>query len=154
MVRVALAGYLSLVTLAGPWCCCCIGLRLVAGLLPPPAPPADQPSEVAHTCCQHSAPVPASRPTLPEQPTDHPRDPDCPCRQHMERVAAVPPATGETQTSLQPDQAFLGFLSAPALVTGEFPLLAPDLGCHSGECSILPFLSALDLRCALHIMRC
>jgi hypothetical protein len=154
MMRIALAAYLSLVTLAGPWCCCCVGLRLLAGLLPQSVVEPAEPYEVVHTCCQHAAPVKTSRPAVPEQPSDNPQSPDCPCRQHMERVAAVPPAMVEAQTALQADPVFLGIVIAPAVLTDGTAKLAQHVAHLTGENNLLPFLSAADLRCALHIMRC
>src|SRR5947209_3265084 len=103
MVRLALATYLSLVTAAGPWFCCCIGLRLLAHLVPPAKAPVTEAAPPAHSCCQHSPPAETPQPAPAEQPSDHPRDPDCPCRQHQDKVAAVPPGHAAAQDLLLPD---------------------------------------------------
>lgn len=150
MLRFVLAIYLSLVTLAGPWFCCCIVLRVFAHLMPEVQ--IDQhDAATMPPCCTHNKPtkVPISR--APEKPSDNPLSPECPCHRHQERVAAVPPAQADAPTAMETALVFLDLVAPDlavesALLESCIPLSAPW--------NVLPFLSATDLRCALHIMRC
>jgi hypothetical protein len=152
VLRISLAIYLSLVTLAGPWFCCCIVLRVFAHLMPQ-AQTAQRDPATGSSCCPHSHPTKVVPSPLPDKPSDKPFNPECPCHRHQERVAAVPPAHAEAQAAMPSDLVFLGFVIAPDLAA-EYALLGQHSTPLSGAWNLLPFLSAVDLRCALHIMRC
>jgi hypothetical protein len=152
VLRIALAIYLSLVTLAGPWFCCCIVLRLFAHLMPQ-APIGQVSTATAASCCAHSHSTKVSSSRPPEKPSDKPFNSECPCHRHQERVAAVPPAHAEAQATMPSDLVFLGFVLTPDLAV-EHALFGQHSTPFLGAWNLLPFLSAVDLRCALHIMRC
>jgi hypothetical protein len=150
MLRIALAAYLSAVTLAGPWLCCCTGLRVLASLLPGLTTAAEQEAGKLPACCQHHV---SSKTAVPE-PGEQPPDPDCPCHKHQERVAAVPPAQATPADGLARDDAAAGgwMLVAVPVAAGW---VASCGGHRDSDLQVdLPFLSAQDLLRAHHLMRC
>ncbi len=151
MLRIAVATYLMLVTVAGPWLCCCSPARLSALFSKPSTETSSAPARPP--CCSHHAdPCPENDPgSTPAQP--QPTRAPCPCQDRPDGSALVsPPLSEETRQILADDSEAPGDLfSLPAfhheLVLGfRLPVArAPDA---------LPFLTTDDILHALHILRC
>jgi hypothetical protein len=151
MVRIGLSLYLMLVAAAGPWLCCCKTQRLLAPLLTFP------PKESSHAgCCgDHQAAKHSQKHGTPEQRSgdqEQPGRPSCPCQEDGSRqLVAVDPEMGRQVQSRYSLQGQIEPLFAlPTLLS-----LSPDGDRQlpsKGE--IRPFLTAQDILCALHILRC
>lgn len=145
---------LSFITLLGPAAFCCCTTRVLADALNAQARPAvDQatapqtPTEGCCRCKQHAqtappVPAPAKAPSSP-----------CPCKERGQNpVLAEQDAAGARVLALPPFQA--GFVTFDALPWDDLGLTASSGICHITESGRRPFLSAQDLLCAHHLLRC
>jgi hypothetical protein len=147
MVRIALAIHLLLVTVAGPWLCCCSGTRL-RGLWVPTAQAKPAPEAPDRPCCRHRAPEPVPE-QAPAEPGPLPSRPSCPCPYEAaaHQAALAPQLSDAVQVAAQPLAcAFLTCLT-PYFVTDSG---SPDLR----EDHALPFWTAQDLLHSAHLLRC
>jgi hypothetical protein len=148
MVRIALAVHLLLVTVAGPWLCCCSGTRL-RGLWVPTAQGGPAPEATDRPCCRHHAPEPVPE-QAPDEPGPLPSQPSCPCpHDAATHQAALAPQLGDAvQLAAQPlAHAFLASLT---------PYLDASCSESSGvrEDHALPFWTTQDLLHSAHLLRC
>ncbi len=147
MFRIGLSVYLMLVTLAGPWLCCCqlprLSARFVAMMRNDKAKPAGN----NHSCCQHRVPVKDS------QPPAKPGDPSCPCQGTRQEAPALVLLESDGARQLDRDlnaQAvdLLGCDSLSGNVMPSFTLMLTSSTRSS------PVLTGRDILSALHILRC
>lgn len=151
MLRIGLSTYLSVVTLAGPWFCCCTTTRLLARLAPS-APTDAQPR--AQCCCHaHSASTVAPCQTRPGAPAQAPPRHNCPCGQNARDTLALPSARSPGSEIETLSRLLALVPSVGGLVMDTWNSLDPaDL---SGPLDIgSPFLTASDLLRAHHLLRC
>lgn len=152
MFRVGLSIYLALVTLAGPWLCCCTAARATAGLLRSPAGQPEQPKDDRPACCCHHD---AQRPTqpAPERPArENSGRRDCPCGRDPNRVVFALDA--ESARHLQPAPVAPKPVDLLAVPVTCFTTPADCLAPVPRERRGLPFLTASDLLRLLHVLRC
>lgn len=152
MVRVGLCLYLMFATVAGPlFCCCTLGPSAAR-----PDRPAKQESR-AHGCCQHhttTVPQDQTHQSSPEQRHRPADGPSCPCRQDGSRQAVLTSLDSEVTWQLQSRQAFQALVTASAILPAT-ACLSPDRDFPPSEVGgAWPFLTAQDILCALHILRC
>jgi hypothetical protein len=142
MLRIALATYLMVATVAAPCLCCCQAARLRTLLAP--AAPATSPC-----CCEHGEKPRQER--CPEVP--HPGRPNCPCQDCPARTGIALPPTSETarQSAAQP---FEGPADIPPARAIDTALPIGLSSCTSEDRPVLPFLTADDILHILHILRC
>jgi hypothetical protein len=149
MVRLGLVTYLALVTVAGPWLCCCTTARLIASLEKPCHKDEEHPLARANCCRRPSTPQRDRSPRDEQQPGS----PQCPCKQgQSEVVLSIPELNGDTLQQLLLFPSESTFLPLPA---GGRPIL-PFSGIRPlpGDSWPLPFLSAEDILFSLHMLRC
>ncbi len=153
VLRVSLVLYLSLVTLAGPWYCCCTLASMIQSARSA-KPEEDTPEEPASPCC--CCPKPAEAPRgqaekTPDQP-ETPPVPLCPCHERQRNTYAL--TTLPSGLSAEPrTAAALDALDPAAFSCIVDPFLRPALP-HGWERLVLPALSGRDILCACHILRC
>ena len=147
MFRIGLSVYLMLVTLAGPWLCCCQLPRLSAQFIALMRIDKAKPSASNHSCCQHRMPV------KDPQPPAHPTDPSCPCQGNRQASPALVSLDSEGAKQLDRDQnaQAVGLLDCD-LLSGVFTPSATLTLTSSALSS--PVLSGRDLLSSLHILRC
>ena len=146
VIRIGLSVYLMLVTLAGPWLCCCqlprLSARFVAMMRNDQAKPAGN----NHSCCQHRVPVKDS------QSPANPGDPSCPCQgTRLETPALVLESEGARQLDRDLNSQVVDLLG------GDF---LPGTVALSAALNLVfstaspPFFTGRDILSALHILRC
>lgn len=147
MFRIGLSVYLMLVTLAGPWLCCCQLPRLSARFIALMRLDKAKPAGSIHSCCQHRLPVKDS------QPPAHPTDPSCPCQgTHQETPALVLlESEGARQLDRDLNAQAVGMLDCDSFSGVYSPLAALTLTSSALPSSVL---SGRDLLSTLHILRC
>lgn len=151
MARIGLSLYLMLAALAGPCFCCCSAERLTALF----APPMKQAS-CARCCGNHQYTTGYQHRRTPEQRpgNEQPNRPSCPCQEHGRQQVPLVSVDSELAKHLQ----FRYSTQGPAvLLLAALASLSSIADCDpekSGENGLLPFLSAQDILCALHILRC
>jgi hypothetical protein len=144
----ALAIYLCLAQLAGPWFCCCAALRLTAVVSEPAA---DQTNESKAPCCC-CCPIPEDKETsvgegVPTRPEPAPLD--CPCHKRQSSQPAI--------FAEQAPKAVGSFLEAgllPVAASGFCTLISESQPCHAATAAMFPFLNAQDMLRAHHLLRC
>jgi hypothetical protein len=153
MFRTGISIYLAIMTLAGPWLCCCSAAHLANAK--PAAPAAatgtDADDEVS-PCCRHRH---ASRPERAPGERPHrggPVGPGCPCEKDPNRTA--PALDTESARQLRPAPEAPNPSDAlpplPTLLTASADGVAPV----PRERQALPFLTADHLLRVLHLLRC
>ena len=147
MIRIGLSVYLMLVTLAGPWLCCCQLPRLSAQFMALMRSSKMEAPGGNHSCCQHHAPAKKS-----EQPV-HPGVPSCPCRGTDAEAPALVLLESEGARQLDRDlnsQAvdLLDGASLSGTVVPSFTLMLTSPTLSS------PVLTGRDILSSLHILRC
>ena len=152
MVRIALSLYLMLSAAAGPWLCCCTTQHLVA-LFTQPKTQAD-----CGGCCGHRHHAPGHPDHRTSEPSprkqEQPGGPSCPCKQDGSQLPALNSLDAEVAKQFHPRSSSAGSLE----LTPDIPVAlcpspegAPRM---HGKGHVLPFLTAQDILCALHILRC
>src|SRR4051812_22236748 len=96
-MRKALALYLVLVMLAGPWLCCCTTSRLSTLLTPEPTQP-DSNAPTSCSCCHEDGSAQPEKDELPGPPAQDP--PSCPCHHQHTVMPALLPAEARTAEAL------------------------------------------------------
>jgi hypothetical protein len=152
MYRVVLATGLMVVQLAAPLLCCCRFAHQATASTPVAATTlADPPVK---SCCAHHRSDVASKLADPHASNPRPASvpSDCPCRQETKRpiLSLTPEAVKVADgRSLSPilSAAWSGAATSAMPLTG-LPCLAID---HRVS---MPFLSADDLLCSHHLLRC
>jgi hypothetical protein len=145
MIRVALALYLMLASAAGPWLCCCTGVRLLGCEAPPSG---DDGGSTPCTCGRHGQQNRA--PQVPDEPQP---DKPCPCQDDRAAAPAIvtPPVSEDGR-----DRPLTSFLAAepraPAACFVSQLLKAAGLDSIS-DLSAFP-LGGRGILCALQILRC
>jgi hypothetical protein len=151
MFRTGLSIYLALVTLAGPWLCCCTAARATTSLLrSTPASPA-KPEAECPSCCRHHVTVP-HQPAKESPRHDRPARQPCPCGQDSNRTAVA--LDTESARHLQPVPAVANPTDVPCLLVTEVVPAEAAPGLIDGAQSALPFLSTAELLRAFHLLRC
>jgi hypothetical protein len=152
MFRIGLAIYLMLVTLVGPWLCCCTAARVTVGLLRSTAARPAAADDTRPACCRHHS---AERPQVAADENSHresPRKPGCPCGQDLNRTVSGLETESARQLQLAPavpnPTDIVTLPNAILATSAEGSALAPR------ERRALPFWSASDLLRVLHLLRC
>jgi hypothetical protein len=153
MFRTGISIYLAIMTLAGPWLCCCSAAHLAN---PKPVAPTASTGSGADdelpACCRHRH---AARPE--QTPGDHPHrggpaGPRCPCGKDPNRTA--PALDTESARQLRPTPAALSPTDVVALLPALHTAPAEGIAPVPRERRALPFLTADDLLRVLHLLRC
>lgn len=153
MVRIGLATYLMLVTLAAPSFCPCKLTQLLAKIAHPAHGGSSSALPDSGSCCRHRAPLKDQRKqSLPDCPYCPAQD--CPCRQHQSQLIALVSPDAESARHYQQWR----FLGEPAEMIGLIPapleLSLTRLSQATGENAGWPLLSARYILYHLHILRC
>jgi len=147
VIRIGLSVYLMLVTLAGPWLCCCQLPRLSARFVALMRIDKAKLAGSNHSCCQHRVPVKDS------QPPARPDAPSCPCQGNRQEAPALVLLESDGARQLDRDlnaQAvdLLGCDSLSGTVMPSFTLMLTSSTRSS------PVLTGRDILSSLHILRC
>jgi hypothetical protein len=149
MFRAGLSIYLAVMTLAGPWLCCCSAARVAANSAPAAAPARPDADEDLPPCCRRHH---ASRPAQPTRERPHRDGPECPCSKDPSRTAPAPDA--ESARLLRPATATLNPVDVPAVLPAVLTPAAEGLAPLPRERQPMPFWTAHDLLRTLHLLRC
>jgi len=142
--RIGLSVYLMLVTLAGPWLCCCqlprLSARFVVLLQNEKAKPAGS------NCCRCQQPVPVKD----SEPSNPPKAPTCPCQSNHPALVLLQSDEARQLHRDSNAQAvdLLDCDSLPEVVTPSVGLMLTS----SPRSSLV--LTVRDILSALHILRC
>ena len=152
MVRIGLSLYLMCSALAGPWLCCCTTERLSALF----ASPTKKTSHVG--CCgHHQAATGSQKHRAPQQrpgQQEQPGSPSCPCQEDGSRQVALVSLDSEVAQQLQSRQIPQGPVELVAVISTALCLSAKGDRQISGQGILMPFLTAQDILCAHHNLRC
>jgi hypothetical protein len=148
MFRAGLSIYLAVMTLVGPWLCCCSAARVAGNPAPTAAAPADADEDLAPCCRRHHA----TRPVQPAGQRPHRDGPECPCSKDPSRTAIAPDA--ESARLLRPATATLNPVDVPAVLPAASTPGADGLAPVPRERQPMPFWTAHDLLRILHLLRC
>jgi hypothetical protein len=159
-VRAVVAIYLSIITLLGPAAFCCCTTRALAAALfatgRPDAPPAvtpapePQPGNGCH-CKQRASARPGTPETRPAPAKAPP--PPCPCKEHGKKpvLTETEPAIARAlESSLLPT----GWVAFDAFSSPDYFQATPSGPQFATGPERRPFLTAQDLLCAHHLLRC
>jgi hypothetical protein len=147
MVRIGLAIYLMIATLAGPALCCC-------ATQPPAtcptstvaAPPADQ----HKSCCKHQHPAPKGGASQ-HKPQ---KDPGCPCKNNSSRSSAASPFDSNQGLRVALTGVAGDWLDAWMLLPPNVDVRAALALVAFRNTPVFPVPSSTDILRALHILRC
>lgn len=150
MVRIGLSLYLMLAAVAGPWLCCCTSERLAALFASPTKQSSHDGCCGNHQTAKHSQKHRTSEQRSGDQ--EQPNRPPCPCQEDGSRqVVALNPELGkqvQSRYSVQGQAEPLFALPTLLCLSSDGDRKVPSKG------EILPFLTAQDILCTLHILRC
>jgi hypothetical protein len=149
MFRTGLSIYLAVMTLAGPWLCCCSAARVAGNPTPAAASVPSDADEDLPPCCRHHQ---AKRPCQPDRQRPHHDGPECPCSKDISRTAVAPDA--ESARLLWPDATATPLADELAVLPATLTPAADGLAPVPRERRALPFWTAHDLLRTLHLLRC
>jgi hypothetical protein len=152
MLSVGLKAYLILVTLAGPWYCCCTLGHLADWFARPGQEEESQP--VNRCCCgHHSEHRDNARSEAPvKQPKNQDEGPSCPCHEQRSLSPALLVQAPEVTKVSEGQDVLVGFADIPShLIVADILL---EVATTWPGCSSLPFLPSQDLLRAHHNLRC
>jgi hypothetical protein len=150
MFRIAMSIYLAVMTLVGPWLCCCSVAR--GAVDRNGESPAASASSVADdgvpACCRHR------HATQRKQPVGHRshREGPCPCGKDPNRTAAAPDP--ESARLLRPAAATASPSDSPILLPFVLTRAADGVAAVARGPKIVSFWIAHDLLRTLHLLRC
>ena len=151
MIRGAVTLYLALVTLAGPWFCCCTSAQVGSWLTALVRSDGQTP---VRACCHghhhdgHEHPAPAGdEPSAPEPPT-------CPCQEDGSREPAALVSAAEPAKIAQLHLAVVAAWDAHALPAAAVPPAADHALRGPSECGAFPHMTAREILRALQSYRC
>jgi hypothetical protein len=153
MFRTGLSLYLAVMTLAGPWLCCCSAARAAnrQPAVPFASADADADDELPACCRQRHAgrhdQAPADRPHRGD-----PAGPGCPCSKDPNRAA--PALDSESDRQFRPAPAAPNPIDAALALPALLAVPADGVAPVPRERQALPFLTVDDLLRAMHLLRC
>jgi hypothetical protein len=149
MLRTGISIYLAVMTLAGPWLCCCSAARVTAKPAPSTASSRPDADEDLPPCCRRPH---APRPAQPAGDRPHRDGPKCPCSKDPSRTA--PATDAESVRLLRPSTATLNPVDVLAVLPAVLTPAAEGLAPVPRERQAPPFWTAHDLLRTLHLLRC